>query len=109
MTESRHERFGYSSEEWVTVEGYPSYEVSSLGRVINSFSGKELKPSSDVNGYYRVALYNNGHRFDVLLHRLVAKCFILEYEDGIEVKQIDGDKRNCSVLNLEFGRGCRRK
>jgi len=49
------------AEEWKKVDGYPNYEVSSLGRVRNLLKNKKnkiLKGSKDCAGYLRVGLCN---------------------------------------------------
>lgn len=94
-------------EIWVEV-GIAAYEVSNFGRVINAKTGRELKASPDKNGYLRVALYNNGERHDVYVHRLVARAFFLNYRAGIEVKHVNDTKEDNSVLNLTLGAGCRK-
>lgn len=94
-------------EVWVEV-GVAQYEVSNFGRVINARTGRELKASPDKNGYLRVALYNNGNRFDVYVHRLVARAFFLNYAPGVEVKHRNDTKTDNTVLNLTLGAGCRK-
>lgn len=94
-------------EHWVSLDALPNYAVSNFGRVINVIRGNELSPSPDKNGYLRVALYHNGKRYDVFVHRLVALCFFLNYKDGIEVKHINGNKEDNGVLNLTLGGNCR--
>lgn len=95
-------------EVWVGLDLLPNYEVSNYGRIININRGTEVKASPDKNGYYRVALYHGGKRYDIFVHRLVAKAFFLNYRDGIEVKHRNGNKADNSVLNLTLGGGCRK-
>lgn len=94
-------------EEWAVVDGLERYLVSSLGVVVNQERKRELTPSPDKNGYMRVGLSKNGRVHFVYVHRLVAKCFLPDYEEGVEVKHKDEDKTNNSRLNLEMGSGCR--
>ena len=95
-------------EKWVTVDGLERYAVSNYGRVINQERGNELKPSADKHGYMRVGLSRNNQVYFVYVHRLVARCFFLKYESGIEVKHKNGDLSDNSVLNLTLGGGCRK-
>lgn len=96
-------------EFWVKFEGLPNYAISNYGTVLNVKTNRELKPSPDKNGYLRVALYHKGIRYDVYIHRLVARAFFLNYEDGIEVKHVNGDKTENTVLNLTLGeKKCRK-
>lgn len=95
-------------ETWVTFDVLPRYSVSNYGRVVNTETGRELKHQADPNGYLHVTLYRNGVPHKGLLHRLVAKAFLLNYEPGVEVNFINGIKHDCAALNLELGgRGCR--
>lgn len=94
-------------EIWVEI-GIGAYEVSNYGRVANANTGRDLSPSPDKNGYLRVALYHNGKRHDVFVHRLVARAFFLNYAPGIEVKHKNDNKNDNTVLNLTLGAGCRK-
>lgn len=95
------------TEKWVQFDTLPNYAVSNYGRVINIKTARNLTPSPDGKGYYRVALYHRGVRNDVYVHRLVAQAFIAEYQEGIEVRHSNGDRANNAVTNLIFGGGCR--
>jgi hypothetical protein len=90
-------------EVWVTFDALPNYAVSNYGRVVNVKRNKDLTPSPDSKGYMRVALYHRGLRYDAFVHRLVAKAFFLNYEEGIEVKHKNDNKEDNTVLNLELG------
>jgi hypothetical protein len=107
LVEERPESDERMDEIWVEV-GIGAYEVSNFGRIVNGATGRDLKPSPDKNGYYRVALHYGGKRHDVFVHRLVARAFFLNYKQGVEVKHINEDKADNSVLNLTLGAGCRK-
>jgi len=91
-----------TEEHFAAIPGYPNYQVSNYGRVVNS-RGMELKPRTDALGYQNVALYNNRVRRDVVVHRLVAEVFFVDYDVNLEVKHKNEDKSDCSVLNLTLG------
>ena len=96
-------------EKWVTFELFPNYAISNYGTVLNVNRNRELNPSPDKYGYLRVALYRNGFRYDVYVHRLVAMAFFLNYENGVEVRHKNGDKTENTVLNLTLGvKRCRK-
>jgi len=95
-------------EVWATIEGLERYTVSNYGRVINQERGNELTPSPDANGYLRVGLSRNGKVWNVYVHRLVAKCFFLNYKPGVEVLHKNENKNDNSVLNLTLGGNCRK-
>lgn len=87
-------------ELWVGFEEFPNYAVSNYGRVVNIRTGRELRGSTDFNGFLHVALYRNGQRTDAMVHRLVAKAFFLNYQEGFEVRHINEDRKENTVLNL---------
>lgn len=95
-------------ELWVTFDLLPNYAVSNYGRVVNVKTNRDLRPSADANGYMRVALYNKGVRHETYVHRLVAKAFFLNYEEGVEVKHKNRVFTDNTVLNLTLGEKCRK-
>ena len=71
--------------------GYKQYYVSNLGRVMMNGELIELKPQN--NGYIYLC-----HE---LLHRIVAKLFIENYNDNLEVDHINTvktDNRSCNLI-----------
>lgn len=101
-------------EEWKDIKGYEGrYQISSLGRVKSLpkdiknpngiFKSKEkiLKPNN-VNGYYKVQLYENNIRKSFFIHRLVAEAFIKNINNYSEVNHKDENKQNNKVENLEW-------
>lgn len=94
-------------EVWVLV-GIGEYEVSNFGRVMNGSTGKDLKPVPNKKGYLKVALHHGGKRQDAFVHRLVARAFFLNYEQGRQVRHKNGNRSDNTVLNLTLGVGCRK-
>lgn len=89
-------------EEWRPIDGYPNYQVSNRGRVINVKSGKVLKPGVYNTGYEYVNLYKNGKYKNYNIHRLVANAYIPNPDNLPQVNHIDENKCNNNVENLEW-------
>lgn len=90
-------------EYWVTFEEFPNYSISNYGRVVNNATSKELRPHVDSFGNHKVAFYRDGNRYEFGVHRLVARAFFVNYREGVQVKHINGDKSENTVLNLTLG------
>lgn len=71
------------------------------GRLDNR-KGKQLKPSTDKDGYERVILTKNGIRKTYSVHKLVALAFIPNLKNKTTINHIDGNKKNNNVSNLEW-------
>lgn len=78
------------------------YEVSNLGNVRNSKTGRLLKKLSDRYGYPVVCLHENGKRYMLKVHRMVATVFINNKENKPQVDHIDGNKNNNVFTNLRW-------
>ena len=88
------------NEVWKDVPNYEGiYKASNFGRIkmvkrtlIDSLGKKTnkkehiLKPRTG-NRYYMIALYKNGKREDLLLHRVIAQTFIPNPENKPFVNQ----------------------
>ena len=92
------------NEQWRSIDGYINYQVSNIGRVRNSNTGKILKPTLNKSGYYRLILWSNNERNNYYVHRLVANEFLenSENHDNYVVDHIDQDKTNNAVYNLRY-------
>lgn len=87
------------------VFGYEGlYEVSDLGNIRNTFTGKFLTPYPifrNNSKYYFVSLYRKGELKTTAVHRIVAKSFLGNIRDR-EVNHIDRDTSNNKLSNLEW-------
>ena len=96
-------------EEWKKTS-YEGYEVSNLGNVRNTKTGKVLKNSlSSSNDYYKVTLTIGckGSRkpFPIEVHRLVAEAFVPKpfSTEPLVVDHIkENDKLNNEASNLQW-------
>jgi len=98
------------TEEWRPVEGWP-YEVSSLGRVRRTISGRrtfqgrflELKPCPHT-GYVRLTLYNGpGNKMRQTAASLVCAAFHGARPPGNVVRHKNGIRTDDRSENLQWG------
>ena len=96
--------------KWIDIEGFENeYQINQFGEIRtlkNSPKLKKfdiLKPQlNNRNGYVYQMLYKNGKPKLVRIHRLVAKAFIPNPNNFIQVNHIDGNKQNNNASNLEW-------
>ncbi len=88
------------TEVWKQIEEYDNYEVSSLGRVRNSKTGRILK-ASNKGGYCSVGLTGNKCK-TLAVHQLVARAFIPNLENKPQVNHKDKNGLNNNITNLEW-------
>ena len=84
------------------IEGYENYEVTCSGDVLNSKTGRVLKPGKNYKGYFFVILSKNGKAKKFYIHRLVAEAFIPNPLNLPCVNHKDEVKTNNCVENLEW-------
>lgn len=89
-------------EQWLHIDGYLDYMVSTFGRVHSIKRNKILKPRLRPDGYYDIKLWKNGKDSRELIHRLVAKAFIDNPNNLPCINHRDEDKSNNCVWNLEW-------
>jgi len=92
-----------SQEEWRPVPDFPRYEVSSMGRFRNRWTGQYLGGTTVHNGYLHIGLFRNGRQETRLAHRLVAAAFLEQpspaHSDVNHKNKVRVDNR---VSNLEW-------
>ena len=102
-------------ETWKDIKGYEGlYMVSNFGNVKSlprkRYTGGILKEriltvrlnKTSKKSYFIVALYKDGKRDDLQVHRLVAEAFIPNPDNKPQVNHIDGNTYNNVETNLEW-------
>lgn len=90
-------------EYFVEIDGYPNYQVSSYGRIVNVKFDRDLQSNKKrADGYCYVSLSNDGLKEKFMVHHIVAKAFFVNYREGYEVKHINGNTEDNSVANLHL-------
>lgn len=75
-----------------------NYEISDIGEVRNSNTGKLIKQFVGKDGYLRTQIVGKTR----LVHRLVALAFVPKVDGKIFVNHKDGNKQNNNATNLEW-------
>jgi hypothetical protein len=88
------------------------YEVNENGTIFrNVKTGKESKIVLDMHhskiGYYKTSVHLNGRTPEaktkrVMIHSVVAECFLGEKPDGYEIDHIDRNSKNNDYRNLRY-------
>lgn len=89
-------------EEWRPIAGFPNYQVSNKGKVMNLKTGRVIKNSIDYNGYMSVNLWKNNKLKHFRVHKLVAQAFLPNPLKLPQVNHIDECKTNNDANNLEW-------
>jgi len=99
--------------KWKTIPGFSNYEASDAGIIRskdryvrngrNFIKGCIIKPSVIKSGYLTIGLVlgSKRKRLHTTVHRLVARTFISNFSEDLDVNHIDGDKTNNKLSNLE--------
>lgn len=66
------------------------------------YNTRKQNKHGGLGGYCIVALYKNGLRKDIALHRIVINVFSNNPNNLPQVNHIDGNKRNNAISNLEW-------
>jgi hypothetical protein len=91
-----------NNENWKKIIGYETYDVSDIGNVRNSKTGRVLKKATDTHGYCKVCLCKDGKAKTMKVHRLVAEAFIQNHENKKCVDHINNIRTDNRLINLRF-------
>lgn len=94
------------NEVWRELADFPNYLFSNHGRIKNRNTNRILKGSNNNHGYLTCRIKNNNGKFITKdIHRLIAKCFLSNFNNNLQVNHIDGNKHNNRIDNLEMVTG----
>ena len=93
---------GIINECWRSITGYVNYQVSKIGRVRNTDTGRIFTPIDNGRGYFRAGLSRDRLRKVSLVHRLVAQECVENPDNKQHVDHIDGSRTNICVSNLRW-------
>ena len=96
------ESAGIINEIWRTITGFVNYQVSNIGRVRNTHTGRMLKPGKNARGYYFVILYQDKVLIHKYIHRLVALEFMENPDNKPIIDHINGDTTNNCLSNIRW-------
>jgi len=87
---------------WKNIAGYPNYQISDKGFVLNKNKMRILKGCVDSHGYPFVGLSLDKVRQWCRIHRLVAEAFLDNPNKCKLVDHVDRNKTNNVVENLRW-------
>jgi hypothetical protein len=87
---------------WVTHPVYQNYCVSSDGQVRHINSKQVRACRLDKYGYKRFNITIDGKSKTLMIHKMVAECFVPNPYSRPTVNHKDGDKFNNKAANLEW-------
>jgi hypothetical protein len=97
-------------EEWRAVDGFPGYDISSIGRCRSWWTvGRHSRIGSscrilrwirNTNGYFQVCLSRDRKKSKHLVHVLVVTAFREARPSGMEAAHEDGNQSNNSIGNI---------
>jgi hypothetical protein len=87
-------------ELWKTIEDYPNYQVSNLGRVKGP--RRMLQPSLNTWGYPSVSLSQENNRKTKNIHRLMGEAFLPNPNNLPYIDHINRNKQDNRLENLRW-------
>ena len=90
------------NKEWRDIEGFEGlYTVSNLGEVINTKTGKKVKPYNN-RGLLLIRLYRNGETYRSRLANIVSRSFRPKEKEKDLIVYLNGDSTDCSLDNIKW-------
>ena len=86
------------------VPGFSRYAVTDQGQIWHRFWQRFLRQSKQAGGYLFVRLTSDaGKKRTIRIHQIVMLTFVGSCPDGLLVRHLDGNPKNNSIKNLEYG------
>jgi hypothetical protein len=85
-----------------SIEGYENYLIFEDGVVMNSKSGRELKPILNNDGYYKIGLRKDNKQKFFRLHRLIALAYIPNPDNKPFIDHINRNRGDNRIENLRW-------
>lgn len=94
-------------EEWKTIDEFPNYIISNMGRVYSKKKSRIIKPyfcpfRHNALYYYVKCVNAEGKPISRTLHKLIALAFVQNTENKPIVHHIDGNRYNNRADNLKW-------
>lgn len=90
--------------QWVSINGFPNYEVSNYGQIRNKTTGLFLYGTPyDKCGHLQVPLRNNGVATIFRYHQVVLEAFVGKRPTGYVCRHLDGNPKNNRLDNICWG------
>jgi hypothetical protein len=88
-------------ENWVSIENFPGYSVSSWGRIRTDKSGRILALNENQYGLVQVGMMRDGVQYHRSVPLLVSKAFIPQPAGPFDTPiNLDGNRYNNRIDNL---------
>jgi hypothetical protein len=97
-----NERGNVYKEQWVKIMAFPSYEISTAGRVRRAKTGTVKAAHGEPYLLVRLKNRQTGKAGSRRVHTLVAEAFLGARPPGYHVNHINGNKKDNRVENLEY-------
>lgn len=86
-----------------TIPGFTNYSITECGEISNKKRNRLLVAKIGNAGYFRLGLVSDeGIRVFMSVHRLVARVFLNNFSEALQVNHKDGNKLNNHCSNLEM-------
>jgi hypothetical protein len=94
--------FEYDLKDGGEIKNYPRYLIFENGDIYNKYRMRYMKQTKTPEGYFTIQLTNEENKQSVLVHRLIAECFIPNPDNKPFVDHINRKRDDNRVNNLRW-------